>query len=553
MPKYRITFPSGEAVVITSDHELSRAEQLQAAQSTAPKSVAVGPEATAKAAKEEMASAGPLDKVMYGIGRAPRSIYEGTKQLFTGQTGASQEAETTQRALDKAGGAAATTGRVIGEIGMTALPMAKAAQAASRIPRVAASVRPGLIHAATGMAGSAGVEALRPTLEGESRGENALHGAGWGAVGSAVGAVLPRAARAARLLPSDATRQLTREGVHPTLGQSMGGWVNRLEEAAMSVPVLGSAIRAGRRGAMEQFSDSAVARVARGLGLNDDAIAAIRQADNPLEVVQNLAGRAYDQALQGRAVPQSVGDDAIRRFQDVWDDPYLLPEAKRVLEGVVRSNIVGRFPPQGAPMPAEVWKKIDSELGSQAAARAGSSDQVSKDVAQGLRRLQAQWRDSLGTAVGGDMGQRLNDANAVYRDLVRVNRAAGYAGADQGLVTPARLARAEAAAAQKLPAGGRAVPRGQQVDFARAGQEVLGNKVPDSGTPERALTALLGRNLFEDPVKTVGGLALAAPGGLLYSGPGRWATSLIPGEEEVARALTQGIPAVGRVTDPRGS
>ena len=59
---------------------------------------------------------------------------------------------------------------------------------------------------------------------------------------------------------------LFKEGVSPTIGQTVGGTTGRLEETIGTVPVLGSVIAAGRKRANEQFNQAARNRALKPIG-----------------------------------------------------------------------------------------------------------------------------------------------------------------------------------------------------------------------------------------------------------------------------------------------
>lgn len=57
-------------------------------------------------------------------------------------------------------------------------------------------------------------------------------------------------------------------GVQPTIGQTLGGWVNSIEEKAQSLPIVGDAITAARNRAKEQFNNADINRASGAVGVN---------------------------------------------------------------------------------------------------------------------------------------------------------------------------------------------------------------------------------------------------------------------------------------------
>jgi hypothetical protein len=263
-----------------------------------------------------------------------------------------------------------------------------------------------------------------------------------------------------------------------------------------------------------------------------------------------LIGDAYTKALGDTPVPQAVGDSVMERALQITDKNYdaSMPESVRgrVLD-FVENGVLSRFD-QGRITP-QTWKEIDSKMGREAAGFKSSPDPDMRRLGQAYSDLQAQWRESMTGLLPAEDSARLQQANAAYRDLLRAEKAGSYAGRDQGVISPARLARAESTMAPKRPTGGRKIPEGEMADFARTGQDVLGNQIPDSGTAGRMLLplALGGEGLSALLVPKIG-MGLVA-GTAAYSRPGaRLLTGhmKLPGtskeiDPEMVNAILRGI------------
>ena len=137
------------------------------------------------------------------------------------------------------------------------IPGAVLPRAASLAGRVAAGATVG---AANG--------AIAPVNSGDFSTEKAKQ-IGLGAVGgAAVPAVLNAAARV--ISPNASLNaslsMLKKEGVSPTIGQTLGGRWNAAEEKMMSVPILGDMIANARTGSLEQFNNTAINRASGAVG-----------------------------------------------------------------------------------------------------------------------------------------------------------------------------------------------------------------------------------------------------------------------------------------------
>jgi hypothetical protein len=304
------------------------------------------------------------------------------------------------------------------------------------------------------------------------------------------------------------------QGVQPTVGQAYGGMLGRAEEKLTSAPFVGDVVTGARRRAVEDFSDTAVATAAAPLQPGRAQLRAMQRADNPTEVMRDQIGAVYDNVLQGAGpIPQNVGDRVANEALQLVNDPLMTPQTRDHVLDYVQENILNRF--QNGQIPAESWKEIDSVLGRESASFRVSPIPQDRRLGQALQDLQYEWRQGMAQYLPPGEGQRLTQANEAYRNLLRAERAASYGGRDQGLITPARLARAETTMAPKRPTGGRRIPQGDLAELAREGQEVLGTNVPNSGTIDRGAMLALALN----PAKwlpAAGGYGLT---GLTYSRP----------------------------------
>ena len=88
---------------------------------------------------------------------------------------------------------------------------------------------------------------------------------------------------------------LKSEGIKPTIGQTLGGWANRAEEKAQSIPILGDAITAARKAGEGQLNraafNRALAPVGEKLPMN------VPLGDEAVEHTGKVLGAAYDKLL----------------------------------------------------------------------------------------------------------------------------------------------------------------------------------------------------------------------------------------------------------------
>jgi hypothetical protein len=331
-----------------------------------------------------------------------------------------------------------------------------------------------------GAVGGAASSALSPVTDGDFASEK-LKQIG---VGGLAGGVTPAlAAGVGRVISPKASlnpdvQLLKAAGVNPTVGQTLGGRANALEEKLQSLPIMGDAIASARGKALQQFNNAAINRAVDPVGGTVEGVGqrAVAEAGDVL-------GRAYDDA---------IGTLKFVKFDDTFNADLkelkgmakaLTPPMRDKFNSTVR-NIVGGRTTSGGTMLAETVKKADSELG-QAASKFGRSSVASEqEYADAVRQLQALLRAQVARS-SPEASKALKSADKGYANLVRVEGAAKAAKNAEGVFTPAQLNTAIQTADSSVRK--RAVARGQALmqDLGTAGQNVLGNKVPNSGTADR--------------------------------------------------------------------
>jgi hypothetical protein len=334
-------------------------------------------------------------------------------------------------------------------------------------------------------------------------------------MGAAIGGAVPAIASGiARVVSPNASvnpnvQLLKDEGVNPTIGQTLGGWANATEEKLQSVPILGDMIRRARGQAQGEFNTAAINRATSPIGVTtqgagQDAVKAAGDAlsdayNNALSQVQHVP---FDQQFHGQlAQLQGMAQNMV---------PSMASKFNKTLNDIV----LGRVGPQGS-MLGSTYKDVDSELG-RIASRYGKSQMASE---QEYGDAVAQLQNLLGQQMrraNPQVAQQLEAADQGWANLVRVEGAAKAAQNNEGVFTPAQLNAAIRSGDDSVR--GRAVSRGDALmqDLGNAGQQVLGNKVPNSGTADRmwAGAGALASGLLHPAIP-----ASLAVGGAMYTRP----------------------------------
>lgn len=366
------------------------------------------------------------------------------------------------------------------------------------------------------------------------------------AAGAAGGAAIPViTGTASRLISPENTQNkllqlLKAEGVQPTFGQTMGGRWNALEEKLTSVPIVGDAIASGRRRAVEQFNNAAINRSTAPINAKVQGVGheAVQEAGDSLSKAYNAAlGKVKNISLD-----QQFGAD----LSQLHGMAQNLTEPMRNKFNTELQNVVMRQVSQQGSILGSSFKAMDSELGNLASKYSKSAVASESELGDAFKQLQSLLREQLVRSNPG-VAKELKAADAGWANLVRIEGAAGAAKNTEGIFSPAQLnnaARTADSSARK-----RAVGRGEALlqDLGNAGQTVLGNKVPDSGTTGRTLAALAAG----------GGLAMLEPNTLaaaiglssLYTKPGNALLQAAIGSRPqaanpIANALRQASPGL---------
>lgn len=454
-----------------------------------------------------------------GAGKAVTDIARGTGQRL-GMVDQQTIDETEERDRPLMNTGAGKAGNVAGTVGAF-LPT-------SMIPGANTLTGAALIGAAVG--------ASQPTETGESVSQNIISGAAGGAIGNRVATGLSRV-----LSPqtSQGARQLIDEGVELTPGQALGGTARRIEEASKSIPFVGQGISQAERRGIESFNKTALNRVLKPIGQKVDDI-----GHEGVTKARQLISEAYDSALNN--LKRVDIDDAFRAEINKLDEmTQTLPEnIQRQFRSTLKTQLIDKLTPEGT-LSGEQFKAVASQfgkLGNGYKGRVNSFDQ------QQLGDALLEVRTSLMGLAGRTnpvARDAITKADQAYSQLLRVEDAAVRG--EEGIFTPAMLAQA----VKKLDQSGRKVASAQgravMQDLAESGKGTLSATVPNSGTTDRALNAvLLGGGYMIEPTLAAG--ALTARG--VYSPMAQ--NALVKLITQRPEAIREAGNAIGRLALPAG-
>lgn len=417
-----------------------------------------------------------------------------------------RENDANYQARRKAGGESGIDGyRMLGNV---ASPANLAI--ASRLPMAATLGGRIATGGAAGMASSA----LNPVTGGDDfAAEKGKQLAIGGVFGAATPAVTGGIAR--MISPNASTNpqlQLLRnEGVRPTVGQSLGGWANRAEEKLQSVPIMGDAISWARQRAGGDLSRAAANRALSPIGKKlpegvdgSDAVLFVRQAMND----------AYDDVLPRMKIKQDgTYKQAVGGLRQMVDQGAISPNARSAFQRFMKNEVEPLFQGKQA-MTGETFKRLQGKITEQIQRTAGSTDADQRLLSDAYKELGGQLSE-LSIRSNPMLAPKLKAINAGYANFKRLQRAASSVAAEDGKFTPAMLHNAVKAADRSKDKARFAEGDALMQDLSAAGKNLLHNRVPNSGTVDRALLSggALGSGLISPwiPAALAGGAAMYSP------------------------------------------
>jgi len=373
---------------------------------------------------------------------------------------------------------------VAGNVASLAIPAGAAGRFVGAAPTLAqTALRSGIVGAGTG--------ATQGFLSADE-GERMAGTAGGALAGGALGAAAPYLASAAGgvaqrfmqpgLKPiAPNVRLLAEEGVALTPGQMRGGVARSAEEAATSLPMLGTAISERRMEGIESFNRAVANRVLKPVGekLPDD----IKPGSEAVKYAGDLISKGYEDTIPGRAVrlDPAFSEDVSAAFDAIID---MTPAGRERLDDIIFQRVTSRLPENGV-IDGRRYKLIQSDLDKSVDRFSKSLDSDDQAMAETLRGIQSALE---GAAKRQDpsFADKMQALDRSWAELSRMEVAAAKDNQLGGIFTPAQYGQAIRAADSRVRKRG--VARGEALsqDLAQAALEVLPSKTPDSGSAGRA-------------------------------------------------------------------
>lgn len=275
--------------------------------------------------------------------------------------------------------------------------------------------------------------------------------------------------------------RLTAEGVEPTAGQLNGGQIRRFEEAHKSDPLIGHAIRKQEDHALQTFNRALYNRVLAPIGKSVSKTIPVGR--DAVKAVGDAVSAEYEKLKpQMRLAPD---DQTIDELAAIRTQVGELPPAQQAqFEAILNNRVLHRLGDAGE-MDGEVFKLTESDLSRMARDYKGAADPALRGLGHAIEDVTGVLRDNLERTSAPEVRPALKNANKSWALLTRLEDAAQARKGSAGFVTPADLLGSIRKGDRTVRH--RAFARGDAPlqQLGEDAHEVLGNKLPDSGTAER--------------------------------------------------------------------
>ena len=264
----------------------------------------------------------------------------------------------------------------------------------------------------------------------------------------------------------------------PLVGQGL----QRAEQAATSLPLTGSMIRKGLQTTNEDFNRAMAQKVLDPIGVQIGKD--VPAGRSLVDFLEETIGTGYDKVASkidfnnviDPKTKKSTYDHMMERFTDIARDKTI--GQQRIIFDEFDKTFLQAFQ-RKKHLDGNEFREIEKSLGNKA--KAYMRDPVLQDVGFALRDIQEAMRNELAYQ-NPSVGKELRSLHDAFKRYLRVERAASYIGAQEGIYSPSQMQSAVKAVGGQRPfATGRAMFQPE----TQAALKVMGPTMPDSGTAGR--------------------------------------------------------------------
>lgn len=311
---------------------------------------------------------------------------------------------------------------------------------------------------------------------------------------------------------------LENAGISLTPGQRSGeGLIKGIENRATSIPLVGDAINSSYRRGIDDLNRAVANDILSSVG--EKLPEKVKIGRDSVSHVYETLGKKYDDVLSGM-----VGDIKDPQFQSEItalkaDALNRMPKDRAEQYARSLDDAINKNSDNGIAADRQN-KDIMRRLKEDARTYTKSGDADQQRLGEFFNDALSSYSDMLQRNNPIEKSQALKDADLAYAKYVRLEQAAGAAGAKDGVFTPSQLLSAVKRTDNSARKG--AFSRGDALmqPLAEAANNVLPNTVPDSGSAGRALTAaMLAGTVIPNPISPL--FAIGALGSAAYTRPGQ--------------------------------
>ena len=297
----------------------------------------------------------------------------------------------------------------------------------------------------------------------------------------------------------------------------VGKPIQAFESNLTSLPFAGTVIGYGQNVANKDFNTAMANQVLRPLG--ESVPKDVKAGNELLSFVDDKISNAYrgiEKKFDFKVITDPVtNSNTITRLNNVVDRSTidLVPEAANKVSEIVKRSfyepLLKTYGLSGAQ-----FRTAEKSLGAQANTLIKSSNPIDRDAGFAIRNFQDALRNEL-TRQNPQVGRELMGIHDAFKKYLRIERAAAYRGADEGVFNPSQFkAATESLAGRK----GTATGKGIFMPESQAATDVLGKTVPDSATAGRLMSAkTLGLGAVEGGLNLASSLAPSIAAGTMYN------------------------------------
>lgn len=267
-----------------------------------------------------------------------------------------------------------------------------------------------------------------------------------------------------------------------TPGQQLGGVIKRAEETLKSVPILGETVRQAELRGFEEFNRGLINSVVQRSNPKATLPKAVTTS-GAIDFAGKELSRAYTRELAKINIVPDVNmfvrlNGVIPQYSQTLSD-----EKAALLSKLINNRVIKQIQVKpGKTLSGQAIKRIDSELGQLERRYKKSMNAEDQTIGQALSDAKSTIRDYIGQQ---DPTGEINKLNGIFADFLRLENAAASSRRSDNVFSPEQLQASVRAMDESRRRMGFARGQARMQQTAQSGREMLGTRVPDSGTPER--------------------------------------------------------------------